>query len=156
MGTCCEEKIICTVLNGFIYSSPAVEKPTLQGVVLRFGPTGVSPCQQVPSQASFASWWQISLKVCCLSSNLRLLICVTQLQYFLSLGVFLWIALPCIVEFLESIQGRNSTRISAFILANTAVPSSRRHPSLSEVFCPEIPMAKQTMQVNTAAVGSLC
>lgn len=40
-------------------------------------------------------------------------------------------------------------------LANTAVPASLRHPSLSELLRPEFPLAKQTTLVNTA-VASLC
>lgn len=161
-----EEKMVCAVLNCCIccakkecfspWASPAVEKTKLWGAVLRFGPAGVALCKQVLSQDSSASWWLTNLKIYCFWSNLHLLNCITQLQRSSQcVCVFVWIALPCIVEFLESTEKKLNTRLCLHPSKHSwsRVPTS---PLSVWTLLPRISLVKQTMRVNTEAVASLC
>lgn len=76
-GTSREEKMICTLFNCSIYCAKKKKKSfsqcatlqwkkdELQGVELRFGPTGVSMCLTCVtrcSQDSHMSWWATGLQ----------------------------------------------------------------------------------------------
>lgn len=153
-GTSCEEKMICAFLNCSIYCATtvcfsAVEKPKLQGVVLRFGPTGVSLCKQVLSGllCVIVAKNPKSLRLLNFATLLQCVLCVCSTHSHQVLLKF---------SIVELLKGRNSTHMYPTCPSKHSCSCVPTSPLWVWTLLPRIPLAKQTMQVSTAAVASLC